>query len=126
MNDTNMVRRSDPKYDDDLVNLRYLKKYIDDTGWITLNAEIKYRVKNGFITIAGWSSGTKTLSQNNYTNVGTLPSEYKPPITIPFTFQCIGGVVGNISAYVNDEGKILLYTDLANKNYWMFNVTYPV
>ena len=97
-----------------------------DTGWISLNKIIKYRVKNGFVFVACQSSGDVTLTKGSYTTVGALPQELKPGITIPFTFHCMGSSTFGPSAYIADDGRIQIYVTADNIQYWMFSVMYPL
>ena len=97
-----------------------------DSGWITLNSYCKYRVKNGFLTITGFSSNGLALSGGSYTSVCTVPTAYRPGARINFMPTAVGGDVSYMTGYVNEEnGNVNIYTKTAG-SYWSFSVTYPI
>jgi hypothetical protein len=99
---------------------------VDDTGWVSLNNYVKYRKKNGFMIVVGTSTGGLALTANTYTTIGTLPTNLRPPIDIPFVFHCVGGAISAQSAYITAAGNIQLYVTDNGRNYWMFSVMYPL
>lgn len=99
---------------------------VDDTGWVQLSLYVKYRKKNGFITVVGTSHGGLSLTANAYTTVATLPENLRPSFDFPFVFHCVGGTLSAQSAYITPSGNINLYVINSGMNYWMFSVTYPL
>jgi hypothetical protein len=99
---------------------------VDDTGWVALNNYVKYRKKNGFVTVVGTSTGGYTLTANAYATVATLPANIRPPFDMPFVFHCIGGALPAQSAYITSSGNVNLYVINNGMNYWMFSVMYPL
>lgn len=97
-----------------------------NTGWKTLNSFTKYRRKNGHVTVAVWCDGKKTLTQNDYTVVGTLPVGYRPGVKTALVYHTIGGVVAQQSGYIDTNGDICVYTNSEGRSYWAFTVTYPI
>jgi hypothetical protein len=96
-----------------------------DTGWVNLNSVVKYRYKNGYVTVAGASYSDVTLSPGEYTHVGTLPSGYRPAFQIPIAFHTLGGDPTAQSGFVGSDGIVDLYTGVTT-GYWAFSVTYPI
>ena len=103
-----------------------------DTGWINLvltdNTYVKYRVKNGWVSVIGLNTGdaSNALPDSSYKTIATIPIEFRPTYRIPFTFHCIGGGHAKISAYIETSGKINLYIADGATAYWGFNVSYPL
>jgi len=58
-------------------------KAVQDTGWVTLDANSKYRVRNGICTVqingASLTTSTKTF--------GLLPEEYRPIQEVDFLLR---------------------------------------
>lgn len=90
-----------------------------DTGWITLNNEIKYRKKNGYVNIIGESNNSEVLNPNEYTIVGIMPTGYNPDINMSFQSK-------DVDIYIDVNGNIKLFTSNENINSWNFNVIYPI
>ena len=103
-----------------------------DTEWIsvlsTTNVTVKYRVKNGFVTVVGQNSGNNSykIPDGNYKSVTTIPEEYRPKFEIPFTFHLYGGSGTNLSGLIGTDGIIKLYQRGGSGNYWGFIFSYPV
>lgn len=91
MHDSDMTRKSDPKYDDDLVNKRYLDKMIAIKKYTRGDIE-KWLINgwsgNGACFACSQANGLKmlTISIRNGTsrNVMYLPKELAPTITTGF------------------------------------------
>ena len=105
---------------------------LKDTEWIsvlsTTNVTVKYRVKNGFVTVVGQNSGNNSykIPDGNYKSVTTIPEEYRPKFEIPFTFHLYGGSGTNLSGLIGTDGIIKLYQKGGSGNYWGFIFSYPV
>ena len=98
-----------------------------DTEWIPLNDFTSYRYKCGYVTVRAWCSGEMTLKPNVYTEIGELPKEYCPKFIIPFTYHRRGGLISSLqAAFIDVDGKILVYTPDENSDYFAFTVTYPI
>ncbi len=97
-----------------------------DTGWKTINANIYYRCKCGYVTIVGVSNGEIMLTSDTYTTVGTIPKGFAPGIAIPLVFHFIGGNMIGQSGFLRETGNIELYVSGTGKAYWAFTVTYPI
>lgn len=97
-----------------------------DTGWVVLTNTVRYRYKNGYITVAGASYGNVKLTKGEYTEVGTMPSQYCPAFQIPLVYHTVGGSPVGQSGFIWAEGKVGLYSNTDATDYWAFSVTYPV
>lgn len=112
--------------------VRELNGKLKDTEWIsvlsTTNVTVKYRVKNGFVTVVGQNSGNNSykIPDGNYKSVTTIPEEYRPKFEIPFTFHLYGGSGTNLSGLIGTDGIIKLYQKGGSGNYWGFIFSYPV
>lgn len=105
---------------------------LKDTEWIsvlsTTNVTVKYRVKNGLVTVVGQNSGNNSykIPDGDYKSVTTIPEEYRPKFEIPFTFHLYGGGGTNLSGLIGTDGIIKLYQKGGSGNYWGFSFSYPV
>lgn len=97
-----------------------------DTGWIVLSNVVKYRCKNGYVTVVGASYGDVTLTVEDYTVLGTLPVAYRPVHPIPMVYHKVGGDPSGQSGFVDNDGTVKLYAKVSYVNYWAFAVTYPL
>lgn len=108
----------------------------NDTGWIALNAQIKYRKWGPIVEVSGFSgAGGINIGNNQGTAssnggwekiVGTLPSGYRPAFDITNKITRLGGWPsdhGQVRIYAN--GDISLYErNVAASPYWAFIITY--
>lgn len=121
-----------PKIPDLEEMIESLNGKLKDTEWIsvlsTTNVTVKYRVKNGFVTVVGQNSGNNSykIPDGNYKSVTTIPEEYRPKFEIPFTFHLYGGSGTNLSGLIGTDGIIKLYQKGGSGNYWGFIFSYPV
>ena len=97
-----------------------------DTEWVAINDFTYYRCKFGYVTVVAVCRGELILTPNSYTEIGTVPEEYRPALEIPFAYHKLGGSPPSQAAYVNTEGKILIYTTDENSDHFAFSVTYPI
>lgn len=101
--------------------------FAEDTGWVTLNSVIKYRRVGKTVFIWGESSGVTSLASGSYTSVGTLPAGFRPSMSIPFTWNALGGDVWTQTSYVTSGGSIEMYhKEGVAESYWRFSVAFPV
>lgn len=112
--------------------LTNLDKKITDTGWVTLssqgNAYIKYRKKNGLVTVCGSSVGEWPIAKASAKTFSGLPVDCRSA----FNIASIGtprSVTGyEIQVEIQTSGIISLYNMHPNaaQSYWGFTITYPV
>jgi hypothetical protein len=109
-------------------NVRFDKGFVDgsDTGWVDLSNVVKYRYKNGYVTLVGGSYGDVSLKPGEYTVVGTLPEAYCPTYQVAIVYHTTGGTPLPQSGFVFTDGTVKLYVDQVTTNYWAFAVTYPL
>ena len=101
--------------------------FTHDTGWVTLNSVIKYRRVGKTVFIWGESSGVTSLASGSYTSVGTLPAGFRPSLSMPFTWNALGGDVWTQTSYVTSGGSIEMYhKEGVAESYWRFSVAFPV
>lgn len=96
----------------------------EDTGWITLNQNIKYRKVGNMVTIVGNANNTQ-FGNGAYTTIGTLPEGFRPSIQIPFTYHGQGGNPPGMSAFIYPYGNIDIYSSTL-QSIFKFTVSYPV
>ncbi len=87
-----------------------------ETEWVELNANIQYKVKNGIVFIYGNGNGNTEIGDGSYTNIGTLPVEFRPDKFFYFTWCTMGGEMNNQSARVGTDGNISLYLPTRKNN----------
>ena len=97
-----------------------------DTGWQSINANISYRCKCGYVTIVGVSGGDVMLTGGDYTTVGTIPQQFAPGIRIPIVCHFIGGDQRSQSGFLTQNGDIEIYITGSNTAYWAFTAVYPI
>ena len=113
-------------------NISELIGKLEDTGWINLlsddNVIVRYRIKNGFITVSGQNSGNNSyrIPDGNYKKITTIPTPYRPSFETPFSFHCYGGDETSLSAFVGIDGIIQLYQKNSDGRYWGFTFSYPI
>lgn len=108
---------------------------LTDSGWIvapSTSDTIKYRKKNGYVTVVGLSNNQKSIPA--YSGVGggglkifTLPAGYRPTAEV----VTLGSLRTNdgyeLQAGINTSGVIeLINFGRVATVYWSFVVTYPV
>lgn len=95
-----------------------------DTGFIRLNDNFEYRIKNGYCTLIGRSTGSFNIGAKQYINVLTLPQNAKPateiienavPLGNNFTIFCRVSMTGTVDIWSYEECS-----------FWNFVVVYPV
>lgn len=101
----------------------------EDSGWqsytMSFGTPVKYRVKNDVVFLRGYSDGTVTLTANQWTDVGYIPSGNWPSEDWYFTASEHQGdkiIQGCVSA---EDGYIRLYATTAVSN-WSFGTSYPL
>lgn len=97
-----------------------------DTGWVQLSTTVKYRCKNGYVTVMGGSYGDVVLTTGEYTLLGTLPAAYHPPSQVAIVYHTVGGAPVPQSGFVWPDGTVKLYSNASATDYWAFSVTYPI
>lgn len=109
----------------------YLNKNFYDSGWMDLNNAVKYRKKNGFVTIRADGNGDNKVTIgniNNPTNIGTLPEGFRPSIRIIGIGTPKDATGYEVQFNIEDTGDILAMYLSSSKTsyYWSFTATYPV
>lgn len=118
----------DGKITDLAETLARLNGKLEDTGWIPIGSNVKYRKKAGIVTVIGDSDGEITLPKFDGTvTVATLPEEVRPTAQILTlaTQKSSSGYVTQVRIFV--EGQISLCNLNPNyaSSYWGFTVSYP-
>lgn len=100
--------------------------FAEDTGWVSLNSQVSYRRVGKVVFVRGECNGDVELASGSYTTVATLPTGFRPSVTIQVGWDAIGGSVWTKSGYVGTDGKIMLYQKEGSvKDYWRFSVSFP-
>lgn len=84
-----------------------------------------YRRSGNVVVIGMVSAGGKSLPQNVYTTVTTLPVGLRPLDVIDFAADNTGGTL-NIGGRIQLNGNVDLYPTNGSTSYWRFNVAYIV
>jgi len=71
----------------------------EDTGWLQLSTEIKYRRKNGWVYVH-----IENLAKPSSNVIGTLPAGFRPSLNVQPYIRTNSGTP--ISAWITNEGKI--------------------
>lgn len=95
-----------------------------DTGWVTLNAAIRYRIKNGICFVRGFSGSGGTAVNSGGVAVGTLPDGARPQYELTAAMSTRSSAVGQVN--VSTSGVITGFNFGASSSYWGFLLSYPV
>lgn len=87
------------------------------------SAYCRARLKNGYVTISGYSGGDLDIPSKQFFELATLPEEYRPTREFYFSVPSLGGTA-EIMGSVTRSGNVRLYSDTAT-NYWTYSFTYP-
>lgn len=101
-----------------------LNSKLNDGGYAALNSYVVYRIKYGYCTVIGKSTGQWNTTANGWINLGTLPTYARPGREVYFHTNGLGGTgvkFGRISA----SGVIEVWSSDKNA-YWAFTTVYPV
>ena len=101
-----------------------------DTGWKNIYVVgdammVLARRVGKQVTVIGKSVGYYALTPNAYSNVTTLPVEFRPSVEVQFVKHNIGGDPDAQSNYITPAGLIRMYTTRSENSYWGFSVSYP-
>lgn len=130
--DINMLRALTINAKDIYLNGESLNTKIADsgwkTGWSSGNSYIKYRKKNGHVTVTGTGAGGEASKLTGMTPITffTLPTGYRPSVEV----VCAGTPKSSngyeIQANINTSGEVYLYGLGSNPYYWGFTITFPI
>lgn len=104
--------------------MKQLQKY-KDTGWVSLNKVVKYRVQNGQCTVNIFSSDYIKLTADNYTIIGTLPKHIAPTVQIEFCPHFIGEDTFGTRGSIDFDGSIKIYVN-KDAQYYGASLSYPL
>lgn len=107
--------------------------YNPDSEWQVLwsadnGDQVIYRKRNGIVNILGGANGSLSIAAKGYSIIGTLPSGYKPPITL-ITLGTPKDYTGYpFQITIETDGRVRITNLHPNnaRNYWGFNITYLV
>ena len=95
-----------------------------DTGFVRLNDNAEYRIKNGYCTLIGRSTGSINIAAKQYTNVLTLPQNARPATEIIGSAVPLGN---NFTVFyrlsINGALDMWSYEECS---FWNFVAVYPV
>lgn len=99
----------------------------DDSGWLANSAgTVRYRKKDGFVTVVVYGGSTVTIAANAWTTLFTLPSGYAPDHNI---YGALGGGAYSSTNHgtlrVDTSGNVAGSSTSAFQ-YAAGSVTYPV
>lgn len=101
-----------------------LSRLDSDTGFVRLNDSISYRVKNGYCTLAGGSSGSYALTAEQYVNICTLPQSARPATEMFAHVNALGGT-GIMFCRISTNGNVSIWSSVTN-SYWKFTAVFPL
>ena len=96
-----------------------------DTAWITLNGTIKYRIHHGVCYVCGDSVSGGTSVGTSGTNVGTLPVEARPSVTVTGAASTKSNAA-NGQFSIDSSGVITVWNLSTSSPYWCFTAAFPV
>ena len=105
-------------------SINSLNSKLSDGGYVTLNSYVTYRVKYGYCTLVGTSTGGWNTTAGGWINLGTLPTFARPSRTIYFHVNGLGGT-GVKFGRISSGGVIEVWSSDKNA-YWAFTAVYPL
>ena len=102
---------------------------LEDTGWVPLGANIKYRKKAGVVTVIGNSDGEVTLPKFDGTvTVATLPEDVRPTTQILTlaTQKSSSGYATQVRIFESGQVSLCNLNPNYASSYWGFTVSYPI
>ena len=94
------------------------------TGFIRLNDNFEYQIKNGYCTLIGRSFGTINVSAKQYVNMLTLPQNARPHTETVESAIPLGNNY-TIFVKISIEGNVDIWS-YEDSSYWVFTAIYPV
>ena len=96
------------------------------TGWEQIYQNFTRAKRKGYVVAVTGESGSGgiTLPANQYKDIATLPSQYRPSTTVAFYVDAAGGSE-RIFGRIWTTGVVSLYSS-GQTAYWNFGVTYIV
>ena len=102
---------------------------LEDTGWINLGSNARYRKKAGVVTITGNSDGEVVIPKFDGTiTVGTLPEDCRPDdnILAVATSKSTSGYLLQVRVFATGQVSITNLNPNTTASYWGFSLSYPV
>lgn len=97
----------------------------NDSGWQQLNSIIQYRKVNNIVYVVCNNGGSVEIPASAYTVIGTLPTGYRPSITIDFASHSYAESSKSLIGRISTTGSIQMYGNVSN-SYFGFSVSFPV
>lgn len=94
------------------------------TGFIRLNDNFEYQIKNGYCTLIGRSFGTINVSAKQYVNMLTLPQNARPHTETVESAIPLGNNY-TIFVKISIDGNVDIWS-YEDASYWVFTAIYPV
>lgn len=101
----------------------YVNNKVEPGEWTLLANTVYYKKCGNIITVRGYSTGTVSLTQNDYKTLATLPSGLRPSMDLGFPFTRIGGTDPVGIVRIKSDGVIDIYSTTAG-SYWAFTMTF--
>lgn len=99
---------------------------VSDSGWIDLNNIIKYRRVNNIVYVVCINGGSVQVdADGSYHTIGTLPSGYRPSVSIPFASHTYSESSKSLIGEIDSNGNIKMYANVSN-SYFGFSVSFPI
>lgn len=102
---------------------------LEDTGWINLGSNARYRKKSGIVTITGNSDGELSIPKFDGTiTLGTLPVDCRPDSNIlsVATSKASTGYLLQVRVFPAGQVSITNLNPNSAATYWGFSLSYPV
>ena len=102
---------------------------LEDTGWINLRSNSRYRKKAGIVTITGNSDGEIAIPKFDGTiTLGTLPENCRPDTNIlaVATSKASTGYLLQVRVFETGQVSITNLNPNSTASYWGFSLSYPV
>lgn len=119
----------DEKIDDLSREVSDLNSKLEDTGWINLGSNARYRKKSGIVTITGNSDGELPIPKFDGTiTLGTLPVDCRPDSNIlaVATSKASTGYLLQVRVFPTGQVSITNLNPNSDVAYWGFSLSYPV
>jgi hypothetical protein len=95
----------------------------DDGTWNTANVYLVYTRKSGVVFVKTVGSGGVTLTNNTWSNIGTIP--YAPKSEVGFV-AIDRSNLKPMQGRITTAGVVSLYPEGGNCSYWAGDASFPI
>lgn len=93
---------------------------------LSTSPNVQYRKYGSVVCVKAWGSGDYDIGGGAWKTIATLPSGFRPSISVVPVLNGAGATLNGISASLNTNGELDLYCTNTSATYWNAYVCYIV